>query len=220
MTCRMIAVAICIAALFGAGAARGQENLDHGKTPAQLFASDCAICHKSARGLSRGGGLFGLQSFLRAHYTASVQSAASLAAYLQAVDRKALPPRKRTTRRPPKNPPAPKVRPKPAGEEKAGEPKKSGQPDEAREAAKPDAGKPAAESPIEPKPAETTPSEAVSGEARASTPESGSRTGAQPAAESGSEAMSGMTPGDARADTPKSEARDSVPDIIKPEKTE
>jgi mono/diheme cytochrome c family protein len=51
MTGRMIAVAICIAALFGAGAARGQENLDHGKTPAQLFASDCAICHKSARGL-------------------------------------------------------------------------------------------------------------------------------------------------------------------------
>lgn len=220
MTGRMIAVAICAAALFGAGAARGQENLDHGKTPAQLFASDCAICHKSPRGLSKSGGLFGLQSFLRAHYTASVQSAASLAAYLQAVDRQARPPRKRTTRRPPKNPPAPKARPKPAGEEKAGEPKKSAQPDEAREAAKPNAVKPDAESSVEPKPPGTKPPEGESSEARASSPESGSKTEAQPAPGSRSEAMSGMTPGEAKANTPKSEAGDSVPDIIKPEKTE
>ncbi len=26
---------------------RAQENLDSGKTPAQLYASDCAVCHKS-----------------------------------------------------------------------------------------------------------------------------------------------------------------------------
>jgi hypothetical protein len=112
------------------------------------------------------------------------------------------------------------VRLKPAGEEKAGEPKKSAEPDETKEAAKRDAGKPAAESPVESKPAETTPSEAVSGEAKASTPESGSTTVAQLAAESGSKAISGMTPREAKADTPKSEARDSVPDIITPEKTE
>jgi len=26
---------------------RAQENLDFGKSPAQLYASDCAVCHKS-----------------------------------------------------------------------------------------------------------------------------------------------------------------------------
>ena len=33
---------------------RAQENLDFGKTPAQLFASDCAICHKSPQGWRQG----------------------------------------------------------------------------------------------------------------------------------------------------------------------
>ncbi len=41
------------------------------RRPAQLFASDCAICHKSPAALSKAGGLFGMESFLRQHYTAS-----------------------------------------------------------------------------------------------------------------------------------------------------
>src|SRR5690606_35312308 len=67
---RIVAIAIATATLFGFGPGYAQESLDQGMTPAQLFPSDCAICHKSSRGLSQGGGLFGLQNFLRAHYTA------------------------------------------------------------------------------------------------------------------------------------------------------
>ncbi|HXZ46673.1 MAG TPA: hypothetical protein VEH02_08090, partial [Pseudolabrys sp.] len=60
-----IRAAIFVAGLCVAGAAGAQESLDQGKTPAQLFASDCSVCHKSPHGLTRGGGIFGLESFLR-----------------------------------------------------------------------------------------------------------------------------------------------------------
>lgn len=60
--------------------------MDQGKTPAQLFASNCAICHKSPQGLAKAGGLLGLDSFLREHYTASKESASALAAYLRSMD--------------------------------------------------------------------------------------------------------------------------------------
>jgi hypothetical protein len=71
-------------ALVWAQTAGAQENLDHGKTAAQLFASDCAVCHKSAQGLVKSGGLFGIEGFLRQHYTASRESAAAIAKYLEA----------------------------------------------------------------------------------------------------------------------------------------
>src|SRR5512140_3146229 len=64
---------------------RAQENLAFGKSPAQLFASDCAICHKSPQGLAaKSGGIGGLEGFLREHYTASRESAAAIAGYLRA----------------------------------------------------------------------------------------------------------------------------------------
>ncbi|MBI4366289.1 MAG: hypothetical protein HY543_05670 [Deltaproteobacteria bacterium] len=72
-------LAVCLANPAGA-----QENLDLGKTPAQLFASDCAFCHKSPQGLAKAGRFLGLDSFLREHYTASRESAAAIAAYLRA----------------------------------------------------------------------------------------------------------------------------------------
>src|SRR5689334_12606813 len=72
---------ICAAA--GAGA---QESLDRGKNPAQLFASDCSGCHKSPQGLAKAGGLLGLDSFLREHYTASKESAAAIASYIKSMD--------------------------------------------------------------------------------------------------------------------------------------
>jgi hypothetical protein len=78
--------------------ASAQENLDQGKTAAQLFASDCAICHKSPNGLGKAGGLFGLDSFLRLHYTASRESAAVLAKYLQAYANAPEPGTKKTKR--------------------------------------------------------------------------------------------------------------------------
>lgn len=92
-----------------AGPARAQESFDQGKTPAQLYASDCAICHKSPQGLAKSGGLFGLQGFLREHYTASRETAAAIASYLAAVDRAApAAPQKRATRKPPAAKPAAK----------------------------------------------------------------------------------------------------------------
>ena len=68
------------------GAAMAQENLDSGKSAAELYAQNCAICHKSPRGLAQTGGIMGVQAFLREHYTASREAAAAIAAYLQAVD--------------------------------------------------------------------------------------------------------------------------------------
>jgi hypothetical protein len=68
------------------GGATAQESLDRGKSPTQLFASDCSACHKSPQGLAKAGGLFGLDSFLRTHYTASRESATAIANYLKSVD--------------------------------------------------------------------------------------------------------------------------------------
>lgn len=160
MLSRGIRLAIGMWALAFAGTAGAQENLDLGKSGAQLYASDCAICHKSAQGLNRAGGLFGLQSFLREHYTVSRESAAVIAAYLKSVDRAApaAPARGRTTKRSAK------------GEErgKAGESKPGGKKPEAG------AGKPARAKVTEPKseaakPAEK-PSEPKSSDAKAAEP--------------------------------------------------
>ena len=54
---RGIGLAMGVSVFCFAGAAAAQENLDQGKTPAQLFASDCAICHKSPQGLAKSGGI-------------------------------------------------------------------------------------------------------------------------------------------------------------------
>jgi hypothetical protein len=83
---RGYALALGAWALAAVGAAKAQENLDQGKSAAQLFASDCAICHKTTAGLSRGR-VLGLDSFLREHYTASRESAAAIAAYINATDK-------------------------------------------------------------------------------------------------------------------------------------
>jgi hypothetical protein len=61
---------------------QAQTNIDQGKSPAEIFANDCATCHKSARGLANGRGSSGLASFLVEHYTASKDQAAALAAYV------------------------------------------------------------------------------------------------------------------------------------------
>jgi hypothetical protein len=62
-------------------AARAQD-LDAGKTPAQLFSSHCSACHRAPKGLARQ--TFGLASFLRQHYTSSAATASALAAYVAA----------------------------------------------------------------------------------------------------------------------------------------
>lgn len=96
-----IGYAIGVLALLSMSPAGAQENLDQGKSGAQLFASDCAFCHKSVRGLSKAGGPLGLglEGFLREHYTASRESAATLARYIQANDAGPAPAAEKRTRR-------------------------------------------------------------------------------------------------------------------------
>jgi hypothetical protein len=79
---RGLAAAVVLCVGFGATASYAQTNIDQGKSPAEIFASDCATCHKTARGLANGRGSLGLASFLVEHYTASKDQAAALAAYV------------------------------------------------------------------------------------------------------------------------------------------
>ena len=79
-----VALMIFSLALCLASAAEGQVNLEEGKTAAQLFASDCTGCHKRPQTVNQANSMFGLEGFLRDHYTTSPQSAAALAAYLEA----------------------------------------------------------------------------------------------------------------------------------------
>lgn len=77
-----------MAVLVGAGvglsaaSAPAQEDLNRGKTPAQLYASDCAECHRNPRALPKRDNANALGGFLRVHYTASRESAAAIASYL------------------------------------------------------------------------------------------------------------------------------------------
>ena len=84
---RGIGPVIAVLALCAGAPVAAQENLDQGKSAAQLFASDCAVCHKTTNGLAKGAGILGLKAFLREHYTASVELAAALAAYVNATDK-------------------------------------------------------------------------------------------------------------------------------------
>jgi len=176
---RGIRLAIGAFALCFASATGAQESLDTGKSPAQLFASDCAICHKSPQGLTKSGRLFGLDGFLREHYTASRESAAAIAAYLQAADsaptapargkaaKKGAPKGDDKTKASEKKPDAGKSGDAKSGDAKSGDTKPA--------ESKPSEPKPSEPKPSEPKstetkPAETKPAEAKPGDAKASEP--------------------------------------------------
>jgi len=58
------------------------QNLDAGKSPAQLFNGSCSACHKSARGLLRTVPPSSLPGFLRQHYTTGTDMAQALSGYL------------------------------------------------------------------------------------------------------------------------------------------
>lgn len=80
---RIFAAAALLAALSAGAAA--QENLERGKSAAQLFASDCAVCHKSPQALVKEG--YPTEAFLRVHYTSSHEMAAALFTYLRDIAR-------------------------------------------------------------------------------------------------------------------------------------
>jgi hypothetical protein len=64
-------------------AASAQDDLERGKSGAQIFANDCALCHKTPQAVLKGGAPG--EGFLRQHYTSSRESAASVAAYLRGI---------------------------------------------------------------------------------------------------------------------------------------
>ena len=72
--------------LIGFGAAdtvlAQATNLEAGKSPSQLFAQTCNVCHKSPRGLLKSVAPGSLPGFLRQHYTTSSDMAGVLASYL------------------------------------------------------------------------------------------------------------------------------------------
>jgi cytochrome c len=98
MLSRGILLAVASLALCVASSAGAQENLDKNKTGAQLYASICADCHKSPQSVTTAPGIFGLESFLREHYTTDRESAATIATYLNGL-RKAESPRGRAAKR-------------------------------------------------------------------------------------------------------------------------
>ncbi len=70
-----------VLAVFIAGSALPQGNIDAGKSPAQMFADTCSNCHRRPSELKRGASA----SFLRQHYTPGAQEAAAMASYLAGI---------------------------------------------------------------------------------------------------------------------------------------
>jgi hypothetical protein len=74
-------VTLVIGCLTAVGV-RAVENLEAGKSPAQIFSGTCAACHKSPRGLLKTVPASSLPGFLRQHYTTSSNMASLLSSYL------------------------------------------------------------------------------------------------------------------------------------------
>jgi hypothetical protein len=81
-----LAVIVVLAWGLSFAQARAQGSLDRGRTPAQLYASDCAECHRNPKLVGKTMPARSLADYLRAHYTASKETAVALADYLTAVN--------------------------------------------------------------------------------------------------------------------------------------
>lgn len=81
---RGFAPTLGLAVALAPAMALAQVNIDQDKSPAQIYAGDCAACHKSIRGLANGRSAGSLAGFLSEHYTASSKEAAAVAAYVLA----------------------------------------------------------------------------------------------------------------------------------------
>ena len=82
------------------------QDLDAGKSPAQLFSNSCAACHRGPQGLGAGRDPRAVAGFLAQHYTSSRASAAALAGYLVGVGGDPRAARARTRTEPPTVPQA------------------------------------------------------------------------------------------------------------------
>lgn len=157
--CKLLVAGFLV--VLGASPVWAQDNVDAGMTPAQLYAADCAICHKTPQGLTKGGGVFGLSSFLREHYTASRETAAAIAQYLKSIDHgpavSEAATRKRTVTKPSRKDEKRKIE-SGKSEKKSGEKK----PEEGKSSEK----KSSESKPVDAKPAETKPTEARPAESK------------------------------------------------------
>jgi len=172
-----IGAAISMVVLCIAGVAGAQENLDQGKSAAQLFAANCAMCHKSPQGLAKAGGILGLDSFLREHYTASKESAGALAAYLKSMDTGPAAPA-RGAKRSAKGDEKSKLDEKKksgakTGEQKGTEKKPDGTTEPKSSESKPAEAKPSDAKPSDGRPADIVAPEPKSGETKSSPPAAG-----------------------------------------------
>ncbi len=73
---------LAIPALAATSGVALAQDFTAGKTPAQLFSSDCSACHRSPDGLGKKYNTGSLTGFLRAHYTTKQESAGALAKYV------------------------------------------------------------------------------------------------------------------------------------------
>jgi hypothetical protein len=191
-----------VVVILAAAPAGAQENLDSGKSGAQLFASNCALCHKSAQVLRKSGGVLGLSGFLREHYTSSRESAAVIATYLESLGTPPAP-GKRTgaTKRDEKAKVDEKKAEPKSGETKSVKPDKTDKPPEAKTSGPKTSG-PKSEPKSKPKT-----SEPKSGEAKPAEPKANDAKASAP------------KPPDAKASEPKPDAAPAAkPD--KPEKSD
>lgn len=79
---RMAQWAAGLLAALLAVTAVAQDNIDAGKSPAQIFADTCSACHRRPQELKRASA-----SFLRQHYTPGAAAASAMANYLGQVSR-------------------------------------------------------------------------------------------------------------------------------------
>jgi hypothetical protein len=67
-------------ALISLTAPADAQNIDAGKSPAQIFSDTCSACHRRPQELRRTSA-----GFLRSHYTTGAAEAAAMAGYLASV---------------------------------------------------------------------------------------------------------------------------------------
>jgi hypothetical protein len=95
---KLISILGSVVALVVASATVGAQDFTAGKTPAQLFSSDCSECHRSPAGLGKSRDQRALTGFLREHYTTKPETAGALATYVSGFAG-ATPPPEPTSRR-------------------------------------------------------------------------------------------------------------------------
>lgn len=82
MLSRALSLATVMVVIVGFTDHASAQNLEAGKSAAQIFSGNCTACHKGARGLLRTVAPGSLPGFLRQHYTTGPDMAKMLAAYL------------------------------------------------------------------------------------------------------------------------------------------